>query len=76
MMGRMSRCSRCWASRSGWRGRARPAAARVALVIGNGDYAAEIGKLKNPASDAQLMADALSGLGFEVALVGTPTRRR
>jgi len=45
------------------------AAARVALVVGNGDYAAEIGKLKNPTSDAHLMADTLTGLGFEVALV-------
>ncbi|HJR20639.1 MAG TPA: caspase family protein, partial [Dongiaceae bacterium] len=45
------------------------AVARVALVVGNGAYAPEIGKLKNPASDAQLMADALKGLGFEVAVV-------
>jgi Caspase domain len=44
-------------------------AARVALVVGNGDYAAEIGKLKNPTSDAQMVADTLTGLGFEVALV-------
>jgi hypothetical protein len=41
----------------------------VALVVGNGDYAAEIGKLKNPISDAKLVADTLSGLGFEVSLV-------
>jgi uncharacterized caspase-like protein len=45
------------------------AAARVALVVGNGEYAPEIGKLKNPAGDAQLMADTLRSLGFEVALV-------
>ena len=38
-------------------------------MVGNGDYAAEIGKLKNPSSDAQLMADTLKGLGFEVSLV-------
>ena len=52
-----------------WSGEAWPLAARVALVVGNGDYAAEIGKLKNPTSDAQMMADTLTGLGFEVALV-------
>ncbi len=45
------------------------AAARVALVVGNGDYGPEIGKLKNPDSDAKLMAKTLEGLGFEVALV-------
>ncbi|HEV8392145.1 MAG TPA: caspase family protein [Dongiaceae bacterium] len=45
------------------------ASARVALVVGNGNYTPEIGKLKNPAGDAQLMADTLTGLGFEVALV-------
>ena len=47
----------------GWSGEAL-AAARVALVVGNGVYGPEIGKLKNPASDAQLMADTLTGLGF------------
>jgi uncharacterized caspase-like protein len=45
------------------------ASARVALVVGNGDYGAEIGKLKNPANDAKLMAETLKGLGFDVALV-------
>jgi uncharacterized caspase-like protein len=45
------------------------ASARVALVLGNGDYGPEIGKLKNPASDAKLVADTLKGLGFDVALV-------
>lgn len=43
--------------------------ARVALVIGNGDYGADIGKLRNPANDAALMAETLRGLGFEVSLV-------
>jgi uncharacterized caspase-like protein len=43
--------------------------ARVALVIGNGDYGPDIGKLKNPTNDAALMADTLRGLGFEVSLV-------
>ena len=70
MMGRMSRVFALlgvalWLA---WPGEA-SAAARVALVVGNGDYAAEIGKLKNPTSDAQMMADTLTGLGFEVALV-------
>src|SRR5215204_6059419 len=70
MMGRMSRVFALlgvvlWLMSSG----EALGAARVALVVGNGDYAAEIGKLKNPTSDAQLMASTLTGLGFEVALV-------
>jgi uncharacterized protein YgiM (DUF1202 family) len=70
MMGRMSRVFALlgvalWLA---WPGEA-SAAARVALVVGNGDYTAEIGKLKNPTSDAQMMADTLTGLGFEVSLV-------
>ena len=70
MMGRMSRVFALLsvALWLGWSGEA-VAAARVALVVGNGDYAADIGKLKNPASDAQMMADTLTGLGFEVSLV-------
>ena len=39
---------------------------RVALVIGNGDYATS--PLRNPANDARAMAGALRGLGFEVIL--------
>jgi uncharacterized caspase-like protein len=49
-----------------------PAAAsepRVALVIGNSEYGLAIGKLKNPANDAKLMAETLKGLGFSVDLV-------
>ncbi len=42
---------------------------RVALVIGNSDYGPAIGKLKNPANDARLMAETLKGLGFSVDLV-------
>jgi uncharacterized caspase-like protein len=42
---------------------------RVALVIGNSEYGPEIGKLKNPANDAKLMAETLKGLGFSVDLV-------
>lgn len=37
---------------------------RMALVIGNGDYA--VGPLDNPARDAALMADVLVEAGFEV----------
>jgi formylglycine-generating enzyme required for sulfatase activity len=43
---------------------AQAAETRIALVIGNSDYAS--GPLPNPANDAKLMADALTGLGFEV----------
>ena len=74
MMGRISRVFALLVAPLGialwlaWSGAA-AAAARVALVVGNGDYAAEIGKLKNPTSDAKMMADTLTGLGFEVALV-------
>lgn len=39
---------------------------QVALVIGNADY--RVGVLKNPVNDAQAVAGALKGLGFEVAL--------
>ncbi len=42
---------------------------RVALVIGNSEYGPTIGKLKNPANDAKLMAETLKGLGFSVDLV-------
>jgi uncharacterized caspase-like protein len=37
---------------------------RIALVIGNSSYAS--GPLPNPANDAQMMADTLNTLGFEV----------
>jgi len=37
---------------------------RIALVIGNSNYAS--GPLPNPANDAQMMADTLGSLGFEV----------
>ena len=37
---------------------------RIALVIGNSDYAT--GPLPNPANDAKLMGDALTSLGFDV----------
>ncbi len=37
---------------------------RIALVIGNSDYAS--GPLPNPANDAKLIGEALTGLGFDV----------
>lgn len=39
---------------------------RVALVIGNAEYDASIGKLKNPVNDATDMAAALKRLGFKL----------
>ena len=42
---------------------------RVALVIGNSDYGAEMGKLPNPANDAALMAKTLKQVGFDVITV-------
>lgn len=42
---------------------------RVALVIGNGDYGGNIGKLSNPTNDAVDMAEALQRTGFEVQLL-------
>jgi len=43
---------------------ARAAEARIALVIGNSEYAA--GPLANPANDAKLIGDELANLGFDV----------
>jgi uncharacterized caspase-like protein len=40
-------------------------APRLALVIGNANYA-KVGRLANPAQDARLIADRLKELGFEV----------
>jgi uncharacterized caspase-like protein len=50
---------------------ASPAGARVALVIGNGDYR-HVPRLANPTHDARLMAATLGGLGF--TLVGGGAR--
>ena len=41
--------------------------ARIALVIGNADYA-DLGRLRNPPNDAQDIAAALRQIGFEVDL--------
>ena len=40
-------------------------AGRVALVIGNGDYA-RFGDLRNPANDARAMAEKLQSVGFRL----------
>ncbi len=51
--------------------RRRPSSAhepRIALVIGNANYADEM-KLANPANDAALIGGTLEKLGFEVILV-------
>src|ERR1700743_835668 len=42
---------------------------RVALVIGNGNYGAGIGRLVNPPNDARLVAKALGDAGFAVTTV-------
>jgi len=42
---------------------------RVALVIGNSDYGADLGRLPNPVNDAKLMAETLRKVGFEVVEV-------
>jgi carboxyl-terminal processing protease len=42
---------------------------RIALVIGNSHYGADIGSLPNPVNDAALMAQALQQTGFQVIKV-------
>lgn len=44
------------------------AEARLALVVGNGNYTV-VTPLDNPVNDAELMADTLRKVGFEVTLV-------
>src|SRR5208337_1070840 len=39
---------------------------RLALLIGNQDYAAKVGPLKNPLKDIELVGAALTQLGFSV----------
>jgi hypothetical protein len=51
---------------------------RVALVIGNSDYR-NVGRLANPANDAQMMADTLRSGGFDTVVlrdVNTSEMRR
>ncbi|MBN9674043.1 NADase-type glycan-binding domain-containing protein [Roseibium aggregatum] len=50
------------------------AAAKVALVIGNGAYTS-MPALRNPANDARLISAKLSGLGFDVVEIIDGTRR-
>jgi len=47
---------------------------RIALVIGNANYA--VGKLKTPLNDATDMANALKELGFEVILLKDSSKRQ
>ncbi len=55
-----------------------PAAAepRVALVIGNSAYGAEMGALPNPANDAALIAQALRKVGFDVIEVTDASQKK
>ena len=53
------------AVRLGASSHAAPASARVAPVIGNGDYA-RFSDLRNPANDARAMAEKLQSLGFRL----------
>lgn len=41
---------------------------RVALIIGNSDYATDLGHLDNPVSDAADLSQALRDTGFDVSL--------
>src|SRR5208337_91059 len=43
--------------------------ARIALLIGNQNYAEKVGPLKNPHSDVALIEAALQRLGFTVTVV-------
>ena len=45
------------------------ASKRIALVIGNADYGADIGTLGNPINDAELVGDGLRKVGFDVMVV-------
>src|SRR5262245_59495856 len=42
---------------------------RIALLIGNQSYSAEIGRLANPHNDVALLERSVKGLGFEVLTV-------
>ena len=48
---------------------------RIALVIGNANYADEM-KLANPANDAALIGGTLEKVGFEVILVTDATQKQ
>ena len=54
------------------------AAKRIALLIGNQDYARQVGALSNPVNDVNLIAASLRKIGFEdgdVRIVRNGTRR-
>ncbi|MBV8912351.1 MAG: caspase family protein, partial [Acetobacteraceae bacterium] len=53
-------------------GAAEAAGKRVALVIGNGEYAS-VERLRNPVNDARLIAKTLADLGFELVGGGPQT---
>lgn len=57
-----------WLCAWGLAGQGALAEPRIALVVGNGAYAA-VNPLANPVNDAELMAKTLEGLGFSVTLV-------
>ena len=48
---------------------------RVALLIGNQGYAPEVGRLKNPHNDIELIAASLKQVGFEVMPLVKDARR-
>lgn len=58
----------CAAAVALWLGAGPALAERLALVVGNGDYAVAP-DLKNPVGDATAVAAALKGLGFTVTLL-------
>ncbi|HVY84775.1 MAG TPA: caspase family protein [Caulobacterales bacterium] len=49
---------------------------RIALIIGVSGYSGEIPALPNPTRDADLVAAALQGTGFQVTVLKDPNRRQ
>lgn len=47
---------------------------RLALLIGNQDYPADVGALNRPLEDVAILADALEAAGFEVTIAQDQTR--
>lgn len=52
-----------------------PNGQRVALIIGNSSYGANLGALANPANDADMIGAALRAVGFEVEIVKDADQR-
>ena len=51
---------------------------RIALLIGNQDYAAEVGRLRNPINDVTLIASSLRKIGFvkdDIRIIQNARRR-